>query len=134
VRPQPKSEAAFPIPVTHPDFSRGNPSFNIVQKDGEVQVQGAWPDRSAKAPDVGTILSGGGPDMALSIKAGVPNSSDWIVTQNARFVRDDWDCAMKVRIEMTSDEHHYFIDEELVALEKNKVVFTRRRKNAIERI
>jgi putative CocE/NonD family hydrolase len=134
VRPQPKSEAAFPIPVTHPDFSRGNPSLTIVQKDGDVQVQGAWPDRSAKTPDVGTILSGGGPDMALSIKAGVPNSSDWVVTQNARFVRDDWDCAMKVRIEMTSNAHHYFIDEELVALEKDKVVFTRRRKNAIERI
>ena len=133
VRPIPDQEAAFPIPVTYPDFSRGDPVLQIDEKGGTVQVHGAWPDQASKVAGVGTTLSGSGPDMELSMREGAPETCRWIVTQNSRFVRGDWNCEMRVRIEMTSDKTHYVVREQFVALENGVAWMDRHRVNRIAR-
>ena len=133
VRPVPNTEASFPIPITHPAISRGDPVIDMQTHDGEIHVHGAWPSKTSKVEGVGTELSGAGPDMELSIKAGEPLTSKWIVTQSSGFRRGDWDCEMKVKIEMTSDADHYFIDEELTASKNGKTVFNKKRQDKIAR-
>lgn len=135
VRPLPAGEAPFPIPITHDGFSRGEPSLEIDPADasGWVRVRGAWPDRPYTVPGVGTQLSGHGPDMQLEVRPDDPASSKWTVTQSSSFRRADWDCEMKVEIEMRSDARHYFVKERLSALKDGKQIFSRERRDKIAR-
>ena len=118
VRPEPESEAPFPIPITHLSFSRGEPVLDIQTHDGEVHVHGAWPAQASTLSGIGTELSGSGPNMDLFMRAGEPDSSTWLVTQDSRFRRGDWDCQMRVEIKMTADATHYYIRRDLVGAEE----------------
>ncbi|MFI4935290.1 MAG: CocE/NonD family hydrolase [Caulobacterales bacterium] len=135
VRPIPASEPAFPIPVTHIQFSRGEPALTIqpADADGWVRVQGAWPDRLSTVAAVGRELSGGGPDMTLQWRPADPASCDWRVSQTSRFRRGDWDCEMRVSLEMTADAATYTLSEHLTALKDGAVFFDRARSNTIPR-
>jgi len=133
VRPIPEAEAAFAIPVTDPQFSRGDPVLVIKETDGKVEVHGAWPAQASSVAGVGTILSGSGPNMELSMQAGAPETCRWVVTQNSRFVRGGWDCEMRVKIEMTADETHYLVNETFTALENGSVWLSRHRRDRISR-
>ena len=135
VRPAPATEAAFPIPLTHVGFSRGNPELTIEGPDarGHVHVDGAWPDKPSKAGGVGTILSGGGPDMTLDYDPADPSSCIWRVSQSSRFQRGDWDAETRVSIEMSADAGAYTIKDTLIGLKDGRVVSERRSTDAIPR-
>ena len=130
----PAVEAPFPIPITHKAFSRGEPVLDIRETgDGLVKIHGAWTSNPSTIPGVGTELSGGGPDMELTMQAGDPASSTWTVTQWSRFRRDAWDCETRVSIEMTAGPDHFHIKETLSALKDGKPFFKRHRVEAIPR-
>lgn len=135
VRPIPAAEAAIDIPVTHNAFSRGEPSLDIDPQDpaGWVRVRGVWPDQPFVVPGVGTELSGSGPDMQLEMRAGDPASCKWSVTQTSRFKRGDWDCEIRVDIEMRSDHGHYRVNERLSAFKNGVPILQRERNDTIER-
>ena len=134
VRPQPPTEAPFPIPVTYIAFSRGEPALTIeAGPSGGAHVEGGWPDQPSKVGGVGTLLSGSGPDMVLDLDPKSPNDSRWQVSQSSRFRRGDWDAETRVSIIMTADDANYIIEERLVALSSGKVIFARRRSDRIPR-
>jgi hypothetical protein len=132
-RPIPAVEAPFPIPITHPAFSRGEPVLKISDADGAIAVEGAWPASSNTVVATGETLSGRGPDMALSFDPRHPNRSRWTVSQASRFRRSGWDCETQVEIEMTSTAQAFRVRERLTALKDGKVVFERLRDDAIPR-
>jgi len=135
VRSIPASEAPFAIAITHDGFSRGEPSLDIQteDQDGWVRVQGAWPDRPYTVAAAGTELSGGGPDMRLEYRAKDPVSSKWVVIQTSRFRRADWNCEIRVEIEMSCDASHYFLQERLSALKDGTQIFRTERSERIPR-
>jgi len=133
VRPIPAAEASFPIPTTHPAFSRGEPVLKITEAGALVEVDGAWPESTNTVEATGETLSGRGPDMVLSFDPHRPNRSRWTVTQASRFRRGAWDCETRVEIQMTSTLRAFHVRERLTALRDGKVAFDRRRSAAIPR-
>lgn len=134
VRPIPTTEAAFAIPVRHSDFSRGDPRLEIEEEPGgAVRVQGAWPDEPHTVAATSTTLSGAGPDMQLQYDPSHPNSCRWRVTQSSRYQRGDWDCEIRVSIEMTSTPTHYVVEERLMALKGGASIFDAARRDEIKR-
>jgi hypothetical protein len=135
VRPAPPDEPAFPIPLSHLDFSRGEPDLAIAGPgaNGRVHIEGAWPDAPSTIAGVGTVHSGGGPDMALDYSPADPSTCVWRVSQSSRYRRGAWDAETRVAIEMTADAAAYKINERLTALRDGKVVFDRRRSDIIPR-
>jgi putative CocE/NonD family hydrolase len=133
VRPIPAEEVPFPIPITHPAFSRGEPALKISDASGRITVEGAWPETSTAVAATGETLSGRGPDMSLSFDPRHPNRSRWTVSQASRFRRTGWDCETQVEIEMTSTARTFHVRERLTALKDGKIIFERRRTDAIPR-
>ena len=126
----------LPIAETHDGFSRGEPSLVIEPQDAEgwVRVHGGWPDQPFTVPGIGTRLSGHGPDMDLTIRAGDPTTSRWTISQASRFQRDAWDCETRIEIRMTCDASHYHVEERLTALQNGQEVFRRELANVIPRL
>lgn len=134
VRSPPAVETAFPLPASDLQFPRDNPSLDIKeQSDGKVHIAGAWPASSSKVEATGTLLSGAGPDMTLDYDPADRASCRWLVTQNSRYRRVDWDCETRVSIAMTATTSHYRIEESLVALKDGKVIFERSHSDQIAR-
>jgi len=135
VRLPPAAEPAMPIPITHQGFSRGEPTLEIKPTDaaGWVRVRGGWPAYSATIPDIGTTLSGSGPDMDLAWRPADPASCVWSVRQMGRFQRGDWDCETSVSIEITADATSYTVKERLKALKNGAPFFENERTDRISR-
>ena len=133
VRPIPAMEAPFPVPITHPAFSRGEPVLKINDAAMPIEVEGGWPENASKVEATGETLSGRGPDMRLSYDPRHPNRSRWTVSQTSRFRRGEWDAETRVEIEMTSTAGAFRIRERLIGLKDGRVVFDRRRSDRIPR-
>lgn len=136
VRPQPAAEPDMPIPITHAAFSRGEPVLTIdpPDPDGRIRIHGGWADHAGTVAGVGTELSGGGPDMELAWRPADPASCQWTVRQTSRFRRGDWDCEMRVVIDMTADERSYVVKERLTALKNGVQMFEKVRSDTIPRV
>ena len=128
VRTPPATEAVFPIPIAPvpPPGPDGGPIVSVTgDAKGAVTFNAAWPESSGVIADIGTKHTSSGPDAALSIHAGAPNSCVWRVTQSARYQRNDWDCAVESLVELRSTPGEFILVEKLTARKDGKVVFER---------
>ena len=128
VRTPPASEAASPIPIAAvpPPGPDGGPIVSITgEATGLVAFNAAWPVSSGVVADIGTKHTSSGPDAALSIHAGEPNSCVWRVTQSARYQRGDWDCEVESLVELRSTPTDFILLEKLTARQDGKLIFER---------
>ncbi len=135
VRPRPAAEPTMPIPTTHLGFSRGEPTLEITPTDaaGWVRVRGAWPAYSSTVADIGTELSGFGPNMDLAWRPADPASCVWSVRNMNRYRRGDWDCETQVSIEITAGTTTYTVKEHLKALKNGQPFFEKERTDRVPR-
>ncbi|HWA61629.1 MAG TPA: CocE/NonD family hydrolase [Caulobacteraceae bacterium] len=133
-RPIPPAEAPFPLELTHPAFSRGDPLLRIEEDAaGIVTARGVWPDTASTIAATGLTISGGGPDMELHYDPADRDSCRWRVRQTSRYRRGDWDCEVRTEILMTSTRDAFRIQDTLEALKNGGVIFTRTAKDVIPR-
>jgi predicted acyl esterase len=113
VRPAPPAEAAMPIalaPAPASD-SKGWPVMEITQTAGAIRVVETWPMSSSVVADIGETVSGGGPNVTLSMRAGDPLSCLWQAEQSARYQRPGWDVAIRSEVSVRADAGHYQVEE-----------------------
>ncbi len=117
VRAVPAVEAPMPIAVAPalPDDPKGWPAMEISQTAGEVRIVETWPMSSSVVADIGETVSGGGPNVALSITPGDPLSCAWRAEQSARYQRPGWDVAIESSVSIHADAGAYLVEERLVA-------------------
>jgi putative CocE/NonD family hydrolase len=136
VRSPPSAEAAFPIPLSPPmpGGLAGGPMVKVTRSDGGViAFDAAWPVSTGTVTGVGTVHTSAGPDAALSIREGDPESCLWRVTQSARYQRGDWDCAVESLVELRASASDFHLVEKLTARRDGKVVFEREHPATIPR-
>lgn len=135
VRPIPDAEAPTAIAESRISFSRGDPSLRIEERPGgDVRITGAWADSPARIAATDLELSGAGPDMDLVYDPADRNSCAWRVRQTSRYRRGDWDCEVRVEIEMTSTPNHFRILDTLTAFRNGQQVFSATRRDEVPRI
>ena len=128
VRKPPATEAPFPIPISPAPQSGpdGGPTVRITRGEGgSITFDARWPVSSGVVADIGTKHTSSGPDAALSMREGDPNSCVWRVTQSARYQRDDWDCTIESLVELRSTQTDFILVEKLTARRGDAVVFER---------
>ncbi len=112
----------------------GGPTISVDREaNGEVRWTSAWPESRTEVRGVGTTITGNGPNAALRVREGEPNSGVWVVTQSSRYQRGDWDCAVEARVELRSTLADFVVTETLVARRDGELVFERTRENTIAR-
>ncbi len=134
VRPPPAVEAPFEIPF-QPGIppGEGGPVAEVSGADGAIAFRANWPQSKGEAPDVGTHLTGSGPNTELSIREGDPNSGLWRVSQSSGYRRGDWDCQLESLVELRSTASHFLVSERLIARKDGEVIFEREHEQSIPR-
>ena len=134
IRPVPPKEEPFPIPERDIPFPRSNPRLDIDEEPGgRVRVDGAWPHSTSIVDATGTELSGSGPDMQLEFDPSDSDSCRWSIKQTSRYRREDWDCEIRVAIEMTSTSTHFSITESLAAFKNGMAFYSREKRDRVPR-
>jgi putative CocE/NonD family hydrolase len=129
VRPAPKSEAPFPIPVLPPNTQalagmRGPPPEDSVHRgpDGRLSVKHESPEASYEVPDIGTALTRGGSE-SNEITEGAPNSCVWRQESIVGYKRGEWDCRSVAAYEITSTAEAFLVKESLKATKGGEIFF-----------
>jgi putative CocE/NonD family hydrolase len=134
MRTPPPSEPPVLIPERSASAAEGGPVITADRSpNGEIRWSSRWPESRTEVRGVGTVITGLGPNAALSIREGEPNSGVWTVTQSSRYRRGDWDCGLESRVELRSTVDSFVVVETLIARRDGAVVFGRTRENTIAR-
>jgi putative CocE/NonD family hydrolase len=117
VRPRPDVEAAMPIALAPPPTPdpRGWPTMAITETGGEVRVAEAWPMATGVVADIGETISGGGPNVILTMRAGDPSSCAWDAEQSSRFQRPGWDVAVRGTVSVRATATDFHVEERTLA-------------------
>ena len=131
VRPIPRKEAPFTIPVIH--AGRGGPTptpdraqMPIRDATGRIRYD------SNGAPDT-TFVSAVGTSITtvssriIEVTEGEPNSCRMNLDHTSRWKRDDWDCAIQFGADLTSTAEEFHLKEWLVAKKGDVEIFRRGR-------
>ena len=116
-RPRPASEAPMPIAAAPPSPAdpAGWPTLDIDETPAEVRVAETWPMSTSTLADIGETVSGGGPNIVLTLTPGDPLSGVWRAEQSARYSRPGWDVAIRASVSITSDAAAFTVEERTVA-------------------
>ena len=139
VRPAPKNEAPFPIPVL-PSTAQpyaglmGRPPQDSAQRssDGRVTIKRESPEASYLVPEVGTALSRGGSESS-EMTEGDPNSCVWRQETVGGFKRGDWDCRTVASYEITSTRDAFLLKETLKITKGGEIFFQQETQSKIGR-
>jgi uncharacterized protein len=139
VRPAPKTEAPFPIPMLP---STAQPFAGLVARppqdaahrspDGRISLKRETAESSYVVPDVGTTLTRSGFELN-EITEGQPNSGVWKQQTVGRFKRDDWDCRSTAAYELTSTATTFTVKESLKLMKGEELFFEQETVSTIDR-
>jgi putative CocE/NonD family hydrolase len=117
VRTPPAAEAPMPITLVPPPPAdpKAWPAMDITRTGGTVRVAETWPTSTSVIADIGETVSGGGPNVALSMTAGDPSTCAWRAEQSARYQRPGWDVALSSVVSVTATAEDYHIEERTLA-------------------
>jgi hypothetical protein len=111
------AEAAMPIPLASPPPSdpKGWPTMDVTEIGGETRVVETWPLSTSEVADIGETVSGGGPDVVLSMRAGEPLTCAWRAEQSARYQRPGWDVAIRAEVSVSATARDFIVEERTMA-------------------
>jgi hypothetical protein len=153
VRPVPRQEAAFTIPVVHTGAPQGNAAqgyangLNWVKAPLAAPNRGAMPTRDSKgrirydsdrAPTstfiaaVGTTATTGYKRIE-EITEGDPASCRMELSHTDRWQRGDWDCTIEFGGELTATAEEFHLREWVVARKGEVEIFRRETPSVIKR-
>ena len=139
VRPAPKSEAPFPIPILP---STAQPFAGLMGKlpedtahrspEGRLTIKRDSPESSYVVPEVGTTLIRGGSELN-EITEGDPNSCVWRQETSGGFKRGNWDCRTAARYEITSTPDAFLLKESIKLTKAGEIFFEQETMSKIRR-
>ena len=129
-------EAPMPIPLAPPTPPNPKtwPGMEITESGGRVSVVETWPLSTGEVKDIGETVSGAGPNVALSMTIGDPQSCVWRAEQTARFERPGWDVALESEVAVTASATHFRVEERLLATLNGEVEADARHAHDIPRL
>jgi putative CocE/NonD family hydrolase len=116
-RPRPAEEAPMPLA---PVRSRAEdpatwPTLTICENQGVARIVEDWPPSKAAIPDIGVVVSGGGPDIVLSLTAADPLSCVWSAHQSLGFSRPGWEISVRAEVQVRATARHFHVSERTLA-------------------
>jgi hypothetical protein len=135
VRTAPAAEAPMPIALAPPLPSepKGWPAMDIKKTGRDIRVVETWPPSTGEVAEIGETLSGSGPNVVLSMKAGDPLSCVWSAEQSAGYRRPGWDVAIKARVDIHATAKAFQVEERTLATLNGEIVLDLRHKETIPR-
>jgi putative CocE/NonD family hydrolase len=135
VRTPPPVEAPMPIALAPPFPSdpKGWPSMDIKRAGRDIQVVETWPVSTSDVADIGESLSGGGPNVVLTMTAGQPLTCVWRAEQSAGYRRPGWDVAVKAQVEVHATAEAFQVEERTLATLNGETVLDLRHKETVPR-
>jgi hypothetical protein len=126
----------MPIPLAPPppQDPKTWPVMEITESGGRVSVVETWPLSTGEVKDIGETLFGAGPNVALLMTIGEPQSCAWRAEQTARFERPGWDVALKSEVAVTASATHFRVEERLLATLNGEVEADARHAHEIPRL
>ena len=94
-----------------PEDPKGWPVMDITETAGETRVVETWPTSSSEVADIGETVSGGGPNVVLSMRAGDPLSCAWSAEQSAGYRRPGWDVAVRATVSIRATASDFIVEE-----------------------
>lgn len=70
---------------------------------------------SSEVADIGETVSGGGPNVVLSMSEGAPLSCAWSAEQSARYQRPGWDVAIRATVSVRATANDFRVEERTLA-------------------
>jgi len=126
----------FPIAMAPPSGGggRGEPVMTRERSpDGWVRFEETCPTTRTAIKSIGTTVERCGVNVALAMRAGDPNTCRWRASYAVRYMRGDWDCALKSEVEISSSATHFHVRERLQARRGEALVFEREHASDIAR-
>ena len=124
VRTPPAHEAPTPIepaPAASSDPA-GWPTMEINEAKGEARVVETWPMSNSEVADIGMNVSSAGPNIALWMTAGDPQSCAWSAEQSSRYQRAGWDVSITAEVSIRSTATDFLVNERTLATYNGEVV------------
>jgi uncharacterized protein len=136
VRSPPPREAPMPIALLPPppDDPKSSPLMDISETDGVARVVETWPNSTSEVADIGETVSGGGPDVVLSMRAGEPLSCAWSAEQSAGFRRPGWDVAIRATVSIRATASDFIVEERTWASLNGEAVADAKHSTTIPRV
>jgi uncharacterized protein len=129
VRPAPRTEAYFPIPIKR---SPGSSPYTHTQMGPGTEGHLARPMSTTLLADIGTTVQEQSSETLL-IKEGDPNSGVWKQENMTGWKRGDWDCSVNAAFELTSTPEEFHLKEVLSAKQAGAEIFRREKASTIKR-
>ena len=136
IRTPPAVEASFPIPIVaggKATFGDTDPVFKVERRDGVVRLDETWAASTETLADIGTTLSGSGPNVSLQMREGDPDSCVWTAVQTAGYRRGAWNCTVDSFVSLTATPTTFRVIERTTARNGSKEVFNREQVHQISR-
>jgi hypothetical protein len=113
IRSPPPREAPMPIGLLPPppDDPKSSPAMDIAEADDVARVAETWPDSTSEVADIGEMVSGSGPNVVLSMRAGDPLSCAWSAEQSAGMKRPGWDVSIRATVSIRSTASDFLVEE-----------------------
>jgi putative CocE/NonD family hydrolase len=107
------AEPAMPIALAPPPPAdpKGWPKMEITESGGEARVVETWPTASGEVTDIGETISGSGPNVVLSMRAGDPLSCAWDAEQSSRYQRPGWDVSLRASVAVRATAADFHVEE-----------------------
>jgi putative CocE/NonD family hydrolase len=136
VRSPPASEAAMPITLLPPpaDDPRSSPTMDIAEANAVARVTETWPIATSEVADIGETVSGGGPNVVLSMRAGEPLSCAWSAEQSAGYRRPGWNVEVRATVSVRATLNDFIVDERTWASLNGEAVADVKHSSTIPRV
>jgi putative CocE/NonD family hydrolase len=134
VRPAPKVEAAFTIPVLHKGPSK-TPNRTVLatpDANGLISLDHSGPPTSETLTEIGTTVTQGNSTIC-EITEGSANSCHWKLDHTTAWKRGDWDCTIQFGADLTGTADTFHLNEWVVAKKGDTEIFRREKPSTIKR-
>jgi len=123
-RTPPATEAPMPIALAPPTphDPKGWPVMDISESGRVARVVETWPVSTSEVADIGETVSGGGPNVVLTMTAGAPLTCAWRADQSSGFKRPGWDVHIRSEVSVSATARDFHVEERTLATLNGEVM------------
>lgn len=117
VRAPPPTEAPMPIALAPglPADAKGWPTMLINESSESIRVDEVWPVSNSTIAEIGETVSGGGPNVILTMTPRDPASCIWRADQSSGYRWEGLDVAVRAEVTVTASRADFHVEERTVA-------------------
>jgi len=105
-----------------PHDPKGWPVMDISESGRVARVVETWPVSTSEVADIGETVSGGGPNVVLTMTAGAPLTCAWRADQSSGFKRPGWDVHIRSEVSVSATARDFHVEERTLATLNGEVM------------